>query len=232
MGGGSRPAAGAIQRRPVTGAVAASPPWGARLAVLLGVVGFWACAALGSAAQPGYASSQDYLSSLAAHGANEPGWGVAMFAFGALANAGVAAALLALVPPGQPGARVAVLLIVVSACLVVVGGLARVECPQGAAGCNAGPFVVEQFTLSSRAHAAAIVGYQLLVAAGLAVLAGVAFRAGRRVLAVASGVAAVAGPVLALARFGLDPGTSQRVWVLFGHAVMLAIAFWPRRLPA
>lgn len=202
--------------------------WMARLGVGLGIVGFWTCAAIGAQAQPGYDPTQDYLSSLAASGAAQPGWGVAMFGFGALALGSAAVAVRDLVPTGSSRARTAATLLAVSAGFVLLGGVARVECVMGAAGCNAGPLVVEQITLASRVHAGAVAAYQLAFSAGLLSLAWAARRAGGLALALVSAAGAVLTPLLAVVPTQVDPGTVQRVWVATGHAVLVTLAAWPR----
>jgi hypothetical protein len=204
----------------------------ARLGVGVGILGFWTCATVGAAAQPGYDPTQDYLSSLAASGAAQPGWGLAMFAFGALALGSAAVVVRDLVPTVSTRARTAAMLLAVSAGFVLLGGLARVECIAGAAGCNAGPLVVEQITLASRVHAGAVAAYQLAFSAGLLSLAWAARRAGVPMLAALSALGALLTPLLGVVPTGsLDPGTVQRVWVATGHAVVVALAAWPRPRP-
>jgi hypothetical protein len=110
---------------------------------------------------------------------------------------------------------------------VAVGALARVTCVAGAAGCHAGPLVVEQTTLLSRAHSGAVAAYQVFFSAALLALAGSAWRVHRRALTTLAVAAAILTPVLALAPLPWGSGTDQRVWVAVGHAVLLALAAWP-----
>jgi hypothetical protein len=190
--------------------------------VLACVLGFWAMATIGAVRQPGYDAGQDYLSSLAALGARQAGWGLAMFAVGALAVACTALVVRNLVP-GRAPAR----LLLLAALAVALGGLARVTCVAGAAGCNAGPLVVEQTTLLSRTHSAAVAMYQVLFSAALLALAWSAWAVHRRALAALALAAAALTPLLAVAPLPWGPGTDQRVWVAVGHAVLLTLAAWP-----
>lgn len=187
----------------------------ARLGVVVGVVGFWAFATIGAAAQPGYDPSQDYLSSLAANGATEPVWGLLMFAS---ATAAVLAAAW----------HVRSALLVAAAVALAVGGVFRVDCPTGAAGCNAGPLVVEASMLG-QAHAGAVAGYQLLLSAALLALALADRRDGRPGYAAVALAGAVVPLLLAFNPLPIEPGLSQRLWVVSGQAVLLMLAFWPAR---
>ncbi len=185
----------------------------ARLLVVLGVVGFWVFAYVGAAQQPGYDPAQDYLSSLAATGSVDPGWGLLMFASATMA---VLAAAWHVRSPLLAAAAVA----------LAAGGVFRVDCPAGAAGCNAGPLVLEP-SLTGQVHAGAVAGYQLLLSVGLLVLASGDRRAGRRGPAVAALLAAVVPLLLAFNPLPLDPGVSQRLWVVAGQAALLMIAARP-----
>ncbi|MGA7689386.1 MAG: DUF998 domain-containing protein [Jiangellales bacterium] len=185
----------------------------ARLLVVLGVVGFWVFASVGAAQQPGYDAAADYLSSLAATGAVEPVWGLLMFASATMA---VLAAAWHVRSP----------LLAAAAVSLAAAGVFRVDCPTGAAGCNAGPLVVEP-SLAGQVHAGAVVGYQLLLTAALLVIAVSDRRAGRRGYAVAALVAALVPLLLALNPLPLDPGVSQRLWVMAGQAALLMLAARP-----
>jgi hypothetical protein len=191
--------------------------------VLAGVIGFWLLAGAAAARAPWYSPGADYLSALAAIGAREPWWGLAMFACGAVALAGGAVVLRGSVP-------VAAALMVASAISVAVAGIARVECPLGAAGCNAGPSVLEP-TFSGQVHALAVVAYQVFFSAALLAAAWAGWREGR-LLPVAVGVSgAVLTAVLALDPLPADPGWSQRLWVAAGHVVLVAVALCRSCLP-
>lgn len=191
--------------------------------VLGGVTGFWLLAVAGAARAPGYSPGADYLSALAAIGAQEPWWGLAMFACGAVALVGGAAVLRGSVP-------VAATLMTASAISVAVAAIARVECPLGAAGCNAGPTVLEP-TTSGQVHALAVAAYQVFFSAALLAVAWAGWRQ-RRLLPVVVGVsAAVLTAVLALDPLPVDPGWSQRLWVATGHVVLVAVVLCRPCLP-
>lgn len=188
---------------------------GPRVAVVTGVVGFWTCASRGAAQQPGYDIRDDYLSSLAAVGADDPGWGLLMFAFGVLA-----------VAAGAWRARSGTLL--ASAAALVVAGAARVECADGAAGCNAGALVGEP-SVVGRVHSVSVLAYQVLLTVALLRLAWAARRSGQLLAAAGASLGALVPLVLALDPLPLAPGLSQRLWVVAGQLVLVTLVFWPRR---
>lgn len=185
----------------------------ARVAVVAGVVGFWTFASVGAAVEPGYDPAQDYLSALAATGAAEPLWGLAMFASSTVAVLAVAWHARSLLLAG-------------AGVLLALGGVLRVDCPAGAAGCNAGPLVVEP-TLVGQAHSVAVAGYQVLLSAALVVLAASERRAGRGSDAIAWLAAALLPLVLAFDPLPLEPGISQRLWVASGQVALLMLVFVP-----
>ena len=168
---------------------------------------------VGASREPSYDPAQDYLSALAATGAAEPVWGLLMFASATVAV--LAAAW-----------HVRSALLLAAAAALAASGVFRVDCPSGAAGCNAGPLVVDP-SVTGHVHAAAVVGYQLLLSAALLAVALVDHRAGRRGWAVAALAGALVPLLLALDPLPLEPGLSQRLWVVSGQAVLLMLAFWP-----
>lgn len=186
----------------------------ARVAVVAGIVGFWLLASVGAAAEPGYDPSQDYLSALAAFGATEPAWGLAMFASSTVAVLAVAWLARSW-------------LLAAAAVSLALGGVLRVDCPAGAAGCNAGPLVVEP-SLVGQAHAVAVAGYQVLLSAALLALAWRARQVGRPVAVLAALAAALVPLALAFDPLPLEPGVSQRLWVAAGQLALLLVAFWPQ----
>jgi hypothetical protein len=195
--------------------------------VVVCVAGFWACAAAGARSEPGYDPQLDYLSGLASVGAAQPGWGLAMFAFGS----GAVLATAVLVGNLVPSAVVAQRLLLLAAVLVAVAGVARVTCLDGAAACSAGPRVVDRATVLHYTHSAAVTVYVLVFAVAMAALARAASRASRPALAALAWAAAVVTPLLGLAPLPWGPGTDQRVWVAAGHVLLLALAAWPPAAP-
>ena len=184
--------------------------------VLAGVAGFWLLASVGAVRAPSYRLGADYLSALAASGAAEAAWGLAMFASGALALAGGAVVL-------RGSGPIAAGLLAAAAAAVALAGVARVACPSGAAGCNAGPSVLEP-TTSGQVHALAVVAYQVFFSAALLALAWAGRQEGRPLPVVVGVGGAVVTAVLALDPLPLDPGWSQRLWVAVGHAVLVTVA--------
>ena len=220
MGGGGGPG----PDREVTRLLRARP---ARVGVAVAVAGFWLAALTAGAVEPGYDPGRDYLSALASVGAAAPAPGLLMFGCGAAALAAAGVVVQGVVP----SARLARRLLLVSAACVGVAGLARVSCSDGAAGCGAGPAVVEQVTLLGRVHSLAVGGYQVAFSLALVALAAAAGRAWRRGLAAFGWTAALGTAVLAVAPLPWGPGTDQRVWVAAGHLVLLVLAAWPDGRP-
>lgn len=198
----------------------------ARLVFVVGVAGFWVCAHIGAQRAPGYEPTTDYLSALAAVGAAEPGWGLVMFGFGSLALLGTSLAAGEWVRGGPRWWHVAPASLLLASVATAVAGVARVRCPSGAAGCSAGPTVVEP-SLVGQVHAAAVVSYQVLLTVALLVCARIAWHARRRWLAGALAGGAVVTPLLAVDVVLVDPGWSQRLWVATGHGLLALVVFGP-----
>jgi hypothetical protein len=188
----------------------------AGVALVAGVAGFWGCAVVAASLQPGYDAGVDYLSALAAVGARQPAWGLAMFACGAVALGAAAAMLL------SRGFRTAPALLGIAAVAVVLAGAARVDCPDGAAGCAAGPASLSG-GLASQVHSAAVLTSQLLLSAALLALAWQGRQTCSRTCVGLAGAGAVLTAVLSVNPLPLEPGWSQRLWVASGHAVLLAV---------
>lgn len=197
---------------------------GAGVVLVAGVAGFWGCAFVAASLQPGYDPAVDYLSALAAVGARQPVWGLAMLACGAVALGGAAAMLAA------RGFRTAAVPLGMAAVAVAVAGAARVDCPEGAAGCAAGPSTFAG-GLASQVHSVAVLASQVLLSAALLALAWTSRRTCRRTCVVAAGVGAVLTAALSLDPLPIDPGWSQRLWVVSGHVVLLAVWWVCRPMP-
>lgn len=192
------------------------------LGVVTGLAGFWTTAVVASSRQPAYDPRTDYLSALASSGAVQPGWGIAMFAFGGLALL-AAAVCVARAEGAHPRLRRAAASALVAGSLaVLVAGVARVVCPEGAAGCNAGPRVAEA-TASGVVHAWSVGIYQVCLTLAALVLARANHAHGRRGMAAVLAVGAVATTVLAFDPLPLQPGVSQRLWVAAGHLLLLGL---------
>jgi hypothetical protein len=192
------------------------------LGVAGGLAGFWVTSWVASGRQPDYDPRIDYLSALASSGAVQPGWGIAMFVFGGLAllAASVSVARAGVEHPRMGRAASSALL--AGSVAVLVAGMARVGCPDGAAGCNAGPRVAEA-TSSGAVHAWSVGAYQVCLTVAALVLAWAVHAHGRRGAAVGLTVAAITVTVLALDPLPLQPGSSQRLWVAAGHALLVGL---------
>ncbi len=196
----------------------------AGVALVGGVAGFWTCALVAASFQPGYDPAVDYLSALAAAGARQPGWGLAMLAFGAVALGGSAAVLAA------RGLRTAGSLLGLAAVAVLLAAAARVDCSDGAAGCAAGHSDLSG-SLATQVHSGAVLTSQVLLSAALLVVAWT----GRRTCSTPCLLVAAAGAVLtallSVNPLPLEPGWSQRLWVASGHATLLAVWWLCRPTP-
>ncbi len=185
-----------------------------RLAVLVGIAGFWAAAVVAGLREPGYDPTTDLLSPLAARGATHPIAGLAVFASGATA---VLATGLLVWRRGQDPVLVPASLLL-AAGAVLLAGVARLACPTGAAECTAA-----DADLDASVHGSAVVAYQVLL-----VLALMVFGWARRDRSV--GVAAIAmllalgTLVLGTVSLGLPEGVVQRLWVGLGQAGLVLMA--------
>lgn len=197
----------------------------ARLTVPAAVLGFWLCATGAAALEPGYAPAQDYLSALAASGADRRWLGVLMFVCGSLALVATSFVVRGLVRSSRAPS---VAMAVAGGC-VLVAGLVPVSCAGGAAGCRAAPTLIEEAVATGRGHSLAVVAYQVSFSVALLLLARAAHACDREGLAGLSLAGALLTPVLSVVSTLPDPGAAQRVWVLSGHVVLLALAAWPPR---
>jgi len=175
--------------------------------------------------KPGYQSSQDYLSALAASGASDRWLGVLMFLCGSLALGATSVVVRGLVENSRAPA---VAMAVAAGCVLVAGAL-PVSCPEGSAGCDAAPTLVEQAVVTGRLHSWAVVAYQVSFTVALLLLARAARTSGRRARVGLTVAGAVLTPLLAVVPVLPGPGDAQRLWVLSGHLVLLALAWWPPR---
>jgi len=172
----------------------------------VGLAAFWAAVLVAAHVNPGYSGRRDYVSSLAAHGAEHPWLG--MLAIAALGAAGVGAAILV-----RPLTRVGAVAFLVAGFAYVVAGIARIDCPDGAAHCGLGG----RFDVHGNqaiTHWTAAVLANVLVLAGLLLVAERLARRGRGVAAGATLVAALATLVALVATGGQTPGEVQRGWIV------------------
>jgi Protein of unknown function (DUF998) len=186
------------------------------LAVVAGIVVFWGAILAAAAVEPDYSNRRDYVSTLAAHGAEQAG--LAILAIVAAAGAMVLAAWLL-----RPYSKAAALLMALAGAGFVVAAFTRLECPNGAAGCGlGGRFEVSGST--EIGHWTATTVSTVLLIAGIA-LTGVALvRRGRRLAGVASVAAGALTAGAFLATGGDSPGGIQRIGILVATGWLAAVA--------
>lgn len=186
------------------------------LAVVAGIGVFWGGILVAAALEPGYSNRRDYVSTLAARGADQAG--VAILAIVAAAVAMVSAAWLL-----RPYSRAAAALVALAGIGFVVAAFTRLECPNGAAGCGiGGRFEVSGST--EIGHWTATTVASVLLIAGIA-LTGVALvRRGQRLAGIASLVAAAVTAIAFLATGGDSPGVIQRIGILVATGWLAAFA--------
>jgi hypothetical protein len=189
---------------------------GAAWAAVAGVAGFWAAILVAAALEPGYTHRRDYVSTLAAHGAEHAG--LAMLAIVLAAGAMIGVALV--VGSLSRGAAAAIGLAGVG---FVIAAFTRLDCPNGAAGCGLGG----RFEVSGGAeigHWTATTGSTVLLVVGM-VLTGVALlRGGRTVAALVTFAAAAVTTTAFLATGGDEPGATQRIGIVVATGWLAALA--------
>jgi Protein of unknown function (DUF998) len=185
-------------------------------ATLAGIVAFWSAIIIAAAFEPGYSNRRDYVSTLAAHGAEHAE--LALLGIVAVAGSMIASSLL--VRPLSAGAAVSIGLAGVG---FIVAAFTRLECPNGAAACGLGG----RFEVSGSreiGHWTATTVSSVLLIAGIA-LAGVALvRHGRRLVGIASVAAAALTAGAFLATGGDNPGGVQRVGIVVATGWLTALA--------
>jgi hypothetical protein len=199
---------GSIQGRAIAAMVA--------LLVLAGLALFWSAMLVAAAVNPAYSHRRDYVSTLAAQGA-EHGW------LGVMA---IAAAGGAMLPAGvllRPLSRAAASAIVLSGIGFLVVSFTRLDCPNGAARCGlGGRFAISGSTEITHWTAATLASTLLI--AGIA-LTGLALLRIRRtlpgLLTLAAG-AVTAGAFLATG--GQTPGEEQRIGIVVATGWLAAAA--------
>ncbi len=194
----------------------------AAVVVLLGCAVFWACALIGGAVNPGYDQSRDFLSALAGRG-SEAAWLGIIGILGFAVACGAAALIWLRRNQVVAGA------LVVAAVGCLVGGFARLACPQGAAQCHIEDGMPN--TLQDTVHVTGIATFEAgMLGAMLAasvVLARRVAESPARVLVIGSVVAAVGGLVALQAMTGAAPGGPQRVWALLNTGWLVVVGTAP-----
>jgi hypothetical protein len=188
----------------------------AALLVLGGLAVFWGAIIVAAAVNPAYSHRRDYVSTLAARGA-EHGW------LGVVAIAAAGAAMLAAGALIRPLSRAAAAAIALAGVGFIVASFARLDCPNGAAGCGlGGRFAISGSTEITHWTASTLA--TTLLIAGVA-LTGLALVRNRRtipgLLTLAAG-AVTAGAFLATG--GQTPGEEQRVAIVAATGWLAAAA--------
>ena len=186
--------------------------------VLAGLACFWCGILVAAALEPGYTHRRDYVSTLAAHGAEHAG--VAIFAIVAAAVSMVFASLL--VRHVSPAAGFAIALAGVG---FVVAAFTRLDCPDGAAGCGLGG----RFEISGSTeigHWTATTVSSILMIGGIALTGGALIRRGRAISGAATLAAAAVTAAAFLATGGDSAGLAQRIGIVVatGWLAVLAVA--------
>ena len=188
----------------------------AAVLVLGGLATFWVAILVAAHVNPGYAHRRDYVSTLAARGA-EHGWlGVA-----AVAAAAGAIALAGLLV--QPLSRPAAMSITLAGVGFLVVAFTRLDCGNGAAGCGLGG----RFAVSGTkevTHWSATTLSTVLLIGGVAGTGLALVRLGRRLAGVATLVAAAVTAGAFLAMGGESPGGVQRIGILVATGWLAALA--------
>jgi hypothetical protein len=184
--------------------------------VLAGLAVFWGALLVAAAVNPAYSHRRDYVSPLAAHGA-EHGW------LGVLA---IAAAGGAMLPAGvliRPFSRVAAAAIALAGIGFLIVAFTRLDCPNGAARCGLGGRFAISGANDITHGTAATLATTLLIAA--IVLTGLALLRVRRTLPGLLTLAAAAVTAGAfLATGGQNPGGEQRVGIVVATGWLAAVA--------
>ena len=185
--------------------------------VVLGCLAvFWSLVLLVGAANPGYSQTRDYVSTLAARGA-DLGW------LGVLAIGAAALALLATATLLRPLSHLAAVLTGFAGIGFLVVALTRLSCPNGPAGCGLrGRFDISGFTEIT--HSAATTFSAVVLVAAMA-WSGVELHRGGSTRAGAASLGAAAATAVAfLATGGSSPGWIERVGILVATCWMAGVA--------
>jgi Protein of unknown function (DUF998) len=184
--------------------------------VLLGVGCFWGAFLVAAALEPGYTHRRDYVSTLAARGAEHAA--LAMFAIVAAAASMLFASFLV-----RHVMRLAAVAIGLAGVGFVVAAFTRLECPDGAAGCGLGG----RFEISGSTeigHWTATTVSTILLVGGIALTGIALIRRGHATAGAASLAAAAVTTGAFLATGGESPGVMQRIGIVVGTGWLATFA--------
>ena len=189
--------------------------WAERV-ILGALTTFWCLVLVLGAANPGYSQTRDYVSTLAARGA-DLGW------LGVLAICAAALAMIATAKLLWTLSRLAAVLTGIAGIGFLVVAFTRLSCPNGPAGCGlGGRFDVSGFREIT--HSAATTVSAVLLVAAMARSGVELHRRGNTHLGLAGLGAATATAVAFLATGGSSPGWIERVGILVASCWMTAVA--------
>jgi hypothetical protein len=184
--------------------------------VLIGVACFWIAIIVVAALEPGYTHRRDYVSTLAARGAEHGD--LAVFAIVAAGAAMLLASLLV-----QRVSRLAAIAVALAGVAFVVAAFTRLSCPNGAAGCGlGGRFEVSGST--EIGHWTATTVGSIALIAGMVLTGVTLLRASRTVPGVATLATAAVTAGAFLATGGDNPGLTQRIGIVVGTGWLAAVA--------
>lgn len=185
--------------------------------VLSGLALFWGAMLAAAALNPGYSHRRDYVSALAAHGA-EHGW-LGVLAIAAVGGAMVAAGVLV-----RPLSRVAGYAITLAGIGFLVVSVTRLDCSNGAARCGlGGRFAISGSTEITHWTAATFASTMLI--AGIALTGITLLRNRQRLPGLITLAAAAVTAASFLATGGQTPGEEQRVGIVVATSWLAAVAF-------
>jgi hypothetical membrane protein len=192
--------------------------WAALVAVLAlgGLALFWGALLVAAAVNPAYSHRRDYVSVLAAHGA-EHGW------LGVIAIAAAGAAMLPVGVLLRRLSPLAAAAIAFAGIGFLVASLSRLDCPNGAAGCGLGG----RFSISGSTevtHWTATTLGTILVLAGIALTGLALLRVGRTLTGLLTLGAGVVTTAAFLATGGQTPGAEQRIGIAVATGWLAAVA--------
>jgi hypothetical membrane protein len=185
--------------------------------LLLGVGTFWGAILVAAAGEPGYSNRRDYVSTLAAHGAE----------YGELAVLGIVAAGCAMIAAAVlvwSLSRMGAVTIGLAGLGFVVAAFIRLECPRGAAACGLGGRL-EVSGSTEIGHWTATTLSSILLIAGMAIVGVALVGRGQRHAGIASVVAAALTAAAFLATGGDNPGGVQRAGIVVATGWLACLGF-------
>jgi hypothetical protein len=196
------------------------------------VVAFWVLTVIAASRQPGYDPTRDYVSSLAATGAQQPWLGIAAIVLLGCSYLAAGHVLL-----WHLSAALAAGLVAAAGLVTLLVAIARIDCPGGSANCglisDVGVYLerVDEASWGQVVHGPAVVVSSALLVAGMIA---VVVRSDRwdatRIVSAAAAALSSLTPLLWVPSD--QPGLGQRVWLaaLSGWILWVSLTpLWPGR---